>query len=72
VIQNSVECGSHILVSYIIGVPKFCAIDPFKCLVKPRDPFWEKCISMHKLKYIGLESVSLYYTQCYKLYYEGH
>ena len=27
----------------------FCAMDPFERLVKPRNPFAEECICMHKL-----------------------
>jgi len=28
----------------------FCAMDPFESLVKPTNPFSEKCLYMHKLE----------------------
>jgi hypothetical protein len=46
-------------------------MDPFENLVKPEESFSEKCIYMHKIKYVCIESLSMYYNLQYKQFYKG-
>jgi len=41
-------------------------MDPFESLVKPTDPLWEKRIQVHKIKYIGIEPITIYYSPCWR------
>jgi len=39
----------QLLYSLRQGIATFCAMDPFESLVKPTDPFSQKCIYIHKI-----------------------
>jgi hypothetical protein len=47
-------------------------MDPSQSLVKPKDPFSEDCIYMHKVKYIDVESKFVHYNLYDRSFYKGN
>jgi len=55
----------QLLYSLRQGILTVCAMDPFESLVKPTDPFSQKCVYIHKINYTDyISSITIYGTDC--------